>query len=100
MATKTAKTHNSDRKSGKAWGRNHVATAKTLSPEAQARKAHKDAERVKKAPVSHVRGSNITMPKFTWEWAAEAMSGTRLTHTRRFRMVEACLERERRGDKS
>lgn len=99
MAAKTAKTRNGDRRSGKAWGKNHNAPVKVLSPEAQERKAHKDAERARRGPASHERGSNITMPRFTWEWAAESISaGTRLAHTRRFRMVEACMAQQRRGD--
>lgn len=96
--TKAAKTRNPERRNGKAWGKNHNAPAKVLSPEAQERKAHKDAERERKREVSHKPGWNITMPKITWEWATETLSGSsRLVHTRRFRMVEAILVRERSG---
>ena len=88
------KTKNPDRKGadGKAWKKSHGAPAKVLSPEALARKAEKDVRRGKRQPQDKP-GSNITMPRITWDWAAEAMSGTRLTHTHRYRMVDACLVR-------
>lgn len=95
---KTAKTRNPDRHgSGKAWSKNHDAPVKVLTPEQQAHKAHKDAERARKRVVGSERGPSITMPRFTWEWAAETMIGGRITTTRRFRMVEACMALERRG---
>jgi hypothetical protein len=93
MAKQTAKTRNPDgRRNGKAWGKDHNATAKVLSPEAQERKAHKDAERARKR-VSH-GGRSMTMPSFDWQWAGEVMRGLH-THTRRFRTVEACMAQER-----
>lgn len=61
---KTAKTRNPDRKSGKAWGKNHTPTIKTLTSEQQERKAHKDAERRRRRIVTHERGSSINYADF------------------------------------
>lgn len=82
MATGT-KTRNPDRKNGKAWGKNHdkVTSAKT-KPE---------KEKKAKSP-RHPRGSSITWPKITWEWAMESVSG-RHTGTRRFRLIDECIRR-------
>lgn len=84
----TSKTRNSDRKNGKGWSKSHNAPAKTVSPEKQARRA------ARKANVSGTtKGSSVTMPRFTWDWAAETMVGGRITGTRKYRMVDACLVR-------
>lgn len=86
MANKTsAKTRNSERKNGKAWGKSHNAPVKVLSAEAQQSKAHKDAERRRKRPPAG--GSPLTMPKITWDWLTETMRGMH-TRTKRYKTVE------------
>lgn len=94
MAKQTAKTRNPERRSGKAWGKSHTPTIKTLTPEQQERKAQKDAERARKRSPRREPGYNYTMPSFTWEWAGETMRGQH-TNTRRFKMVERCMADER-----
>lgn len=99
MTAKVAKSRNSDRRSGKAWGKSHDAPVKVLSPEAQARKALREAERkdalIPPLERSRVgRGSNITMPKITWEWATNIMA-SRFPNTRRAVMVELCIAQEK-----
>jgi hypothetical protein len=93
MATKTAKTRNSERKSGKAWGNGHAATAKVLSPEAVARKAEKEARRGKRV-VGTGLISNITAPETSWDWFGEMMA-CRWPNTRRVRMMDAVQAREK-----
>lgn len=87
MATKGVK--NSDRKTGKAWKKDHGVAVKAMTPEAKARKA----ERGKK-PVGSPRGSNFTMPKISWGWATEVMA-ERWPNTRRVRGLDAEIERLR-----
>lgn len=97
MANKsTTKTSNTNRNNGKAWGRNHDAKAKVLSVEAEARKARKDAARAERAHnkvTLDKPGLPYTMPKITWEWATQSISG-RNQHTRRSRIVATCFEYE------
>lgn len=88
MATKAVKTRNPDRRSGKAWGKNHNAPARVLSPEAQARRAAKKAKRAQ--VIRHERGLSITMPNITWEWATETMR-SRWPNTRKVRVVDTYI---------
>jgi hypothetical protein len=98
MAAKTpTKIRNPERGNNKAWSKSHNAPVKALSAEAQERKAKKDVKRAQ--VVRYDRGASITMPRITWGWVAETMSG-RLTQTRRFRTVEIYMAQERRGRKS
>jgi hypothetical protein len=94
IVAKTVKTGNPDRRSGKAWGKNHAAKVKVLTTEQQEHKAHKDAERERRRVASQDRGSNVTMPKISWDWCAEATAG-RMTGTRRLRVVESVFAKER-----
>ena len=94
MADKT-KTRNSDRKSGKAWGRQHNAPVKPKSAESLQRKADKDARRAARSELAHP-GPNITMPKIDWEWFGEIMAA-RWPGTRRRRSVDAILDLEKKG---
>ncbi|HEY6019051.1 MAG TPA: hypothetical protein VIY48_03900 [Candidatus Paceibacterota bacterium] len=85
MATKTAKARNPERRSGKAWGKDHnVVKAKPApSPE-------KVARRKAKAPVGQGKMDHapVTMPKISWEWAARVMS-SRWPNTRKVRSADA-----------
>lgn len=99
MTVKTVKSRNSDRRSGKAWSKKHEASVKALSPEDQARKAHKDAERkaaltppLERSRVE--RGSNFTMPRITWEWCTSTLAAC-FPNTHRLRMVDACIASEK-----
>jgi len=95
VAKAATKTKNPERRSGKAWSRNHNAPVKAKSAEALARKAEKDARRAERAEFSHP-GPNITMPRINWEWFGNIMA-SRWPATRRRRSVDAILDLERKG---
>lgn len=97
MANKAAssKTRNSDRRNGKAWGKNHSPQVKSLTKEQQERKVHKDAERTKNKKPRKEAGNSYTMPKMTWEWATDSLGG-RNNHTRRARIIARAMEQERK----
>jgi len=92
MAAKTKGTRNGERKNGKAWGKGHNAPVKALSVEAQERKAHKDAARARRAPVSAKPGSNFTLFNVTWEWSMHTMAA-RWPNTRKVRALDTWIAR-------
>lgn len=96
MAKQTAKTRNPDRRNGKAWGKHHNLTVADVqqAQDRRAKQATRRAAREAKAVVHHSGGFSVTMPSFDWQWFGEVMRGIH-THTRRFRMVDACMAQER-----
>ncbi len=86
-ALKTKGARNSDRKNGKAWGKNHgvLKAKRTPSPEKVARREAR--------PQSH-GGPSITMPAITWDWMEQTMV-SRWPNTRKVRVVEAFFAMKR-----
>ncbi len=85
MATKAVKTRNPERRSGKAWGKNHNASDKVLSQETKDRMAARKSKRSQETKSD--RGLNVTMPKITWGWATEILRH-RWPNTRKTRVID------------
>lgn len=90
--TQTAKTRNTERRSGKAWGKHHNPTVEEIrrAQERDGRRKEKRAAREKRVVVHGERGLNITMPQINWEWATETMRA-RWPNTRKLRVIDAYI---------
>lgn len=91
MVAKTKGTRNSDRRSGKAWNKDHGVEVKK-NPNAKAEyEARRAARRVNNPRLE--RGSSLTMPQISWEWCTQILA-TRWPNTRKSGMVYTCIERK------
>ena len=81
-ATKTAKARNPERRSGKAWGKNHGVEKAKKTP---------SAEKVEARPKVSKGGCPITMPTVSYEALAKMMI-SRWPNTRKVRTIDAYID--------
>ncbi len=100
--SKNVKSRNSDRRSGKAWGKDHTATTEVLTAEQEQNKKIKQIERKNRQISRHAArvaakevGPSVTMPKISWEWATKMMVA-RWPNTRKVRTMNEVLANEGR----
>lgn len=91
-AAKTKGTRNPERRTGKAWAKDHGVEVKK-NPNAEEEYKARRARRAQENGARLERGYSLTMPRITWEWCTQILS-SRWPNTRKSAMVYMCIERK------